>query len=189
MKYDAQKSDNAATIRNIIFFINMLHMHPMDLESMTLPFCIINLSLSVLSLVYFAQNQSQTPKKKWRGKLMASIKSSTHQEWILYTYKLGGSPISNVLHWTLNAEWSGGLGWKSLISVMLHQSLKIIEIWARVLALWWTGKGKIRINRNCIRIILLHTVCTYTLCATTEIMTLSHNFKLETIFVVCMQSV
>ena len=37
MKYDAQKSDNAATIKNIIFFINMLHMRPRDLESMTLP--------------------------------------------------------------------------------------------------------------------------------------------------------
>ena len=37
MKYDAQKSDNVATIRNIMFFINMLHRHPMDLESITLP--------------------------------------------------------------------------------------------------------------------------------------------------------
>lgn len=122
------------------------------------------MSLSVLSLVYFAQNQSQTPQKKWRGKLTASIKSNTHLEWILYTYKLGGSPLSNAPHWTPNAERSGGLGWKFLISVTLHQSLSIIEIWARVLALWWTGKGKIRINRNCIRIILLHTVRTCTHC-------------------------
>lgn len=38
MKYDAQKSDNAATIRNFFFFfVSMLHMRPMDLESMTLP--------------------------------------------------------------------------------------------------------------------------------------------------------
>ena len=51
---------------------------------------------------------------------MASIKSNTHQEWILYTYKLGGSPISNAIHWTPNAERSWGLGWKSLISYQCH---------------------------------------------------------------------